>query len=425
LLALLDRAEIEPTSGKTVADITSGFLEQVTATPGKGICFADEGWYPRTQRENAVNLASGADEEIAGNREERLRKGLHNRILSNVTRKLGAKVVDDKGLIGEWAVKVFRACPEIVAGWDRFQGTSMSLADTYRYWPHSALAIEPRLNARWMATMAYIGRVISLPPPPISTFRQPVPRGSDIETPPPRSIPPALEVIVESVLPAPLTKQHLTKGLSHADGLVQYMTALTLARGLQKLDVVQQLFREIEAEVGNKPSTSAENPWATIRRELELDCRRRVPEVQVIIAFAQKAATLPPAEPETDEDNALVAKSTMLTEVALRLFGLYHRTLPSLASEVRFDVGRLLVSSSSNKAERRERQLAKVERAGSVLGETGSVASVGTAGTAGMGGGFGHARGDVQGFEALSQVHVVQLLSEVQNWQWTNKAGKC
>jgi nucleolar pre-ribosomal-associated protein 1 len=92
---------------------------------------------------------------------------------------------------------------------------------------------------------------------------------------------------------------------------------------------------------------------------------------------------------------------------------------------VRFDVGRLLVSSSSNKAERRERQQAKADKAGSVIGgETGSVASVGTAGTAGMGGGFGYARGDVKGFEALSQVHVVELLSQAKGWQWTNKAGQ-
>jgi nucleolar pre-ribosomal-associated protein 1 len=276
--------------------------------------------------------------------------------------------------------------------------------------------------------MAYVGRIISLPPPSMSTFRQPLPRGSDIEVAPPRLTPPTVETVIESILPSPLTKQHVTKGLQHPDGLVQYLTALTLARGLQKLDLVQRLFRDIESEMGSQPSTSTtsgESPWAARGRELEMECRRRVPDLQVLIGFAQKSATLAPAEPETDEDHALVAKSAMITEVALRLFGLYHRTLPSLAQEVRFDVGRLLVSSSSNKAERRERQQAKADKAGSVIGvETGSVASVGTAGTAGMGGGFGYARGDVKGFEALSQVHVVELLSQAKGWQWTNKAGK-
>jgi nucleolar pre-ribosomal-associated protein 1 len=40
-----------------------------------------------------------------------------------------------------------------------------------------------------------------------------------------------------------------------------------------------------------------------------------------------------------------------------------------------------------------------------------------------MGGGFGHSRGDVEGFEALSQLHVLRLLAEVAGWNWTNKAS--
>lgn len=271
--------------------------------------------------------------------------------------------------------------------------------------------------------MAYVGRIMSLPPPPLATFHLPVPRGSDLESMPPRAYPPSVATIIESILPSPITKQHLTKGLSHPDGLVQHMAALTLARGLQKLAEVQDVFRSIEGELDSEPRGSAENPWARRRRELEMDCRRRVPDILVVIAFAQKSATLARAHPDSDEepDPALVAKSTMLTESALRLFGLYHQALPSIAGEARFDVGKLLVSASSVKAERRERRDA---RAGSVISDSGSVGSVGTVGTAGMGGGFGHARGDVAGFEALSQVHVLSLLGQVKDWNWSSKAGR-
>lgn len=200
------------------------------------------------------------------------------------------------------------------------------------------------------------------------------------------------------------------------------MTAVTLARGLQKLQVVQRLLGEIEAEMADKPSSSQEGSWSRVRRELEFEARRRVPEVLVVIAFAQQSAQLAPAEAESEEDKALLAKSTMLTESALRLFGLYYRTLPSLAGEAKFDVGRLLVSSSSAKAEKKQRNMA---RSGSVAdGDSGSIASFGTAGTAGMGGGFGYARGEVQGFDALSQVHVLALLRDVKEWDWARKAGE-
>jgi len=179
----------------------------------------------------------------------------------------------------------------------------------------------------------------------------------------------------------------------------------------------------MEEETSLEPGSSAENPWSIRRRELEMEARRRVPEVLVIIAFAQKSATLArlPQDSEDDPDPILVAKSSILTESALRLFRLYHKNLPTLSNEARFDVGKLLVSSSSAKSERREK---REGREGSVISDTGSIGSVGTVGTVGMGGGFGNSRGEVQGFEALSQVHVLRLLEEVRGWNWINKAGK-
>ncbi|KAK8861738.1 hypothetical protein IAR55_002561 [Kwoniella newhampshirensis] len=412
LWQLLSREDQEDTTGKTISEMVMAFLEDITAKPGKGVCFPEAGWYPRRVVDETTGAQVGEVEgEVVTNgggvgdgSNDSWRQGLHNRILGNVVRKVGHKVVDDDGKVGEWMVKVFEACPELIAG----------------YWAHSALALDPRLNARWMATMAYVGRVISLPPPALSTFRQPVPSGVDPSNAPFRPQPPALSVMIESILPSPLTRTHVMKGLQHTDGLVQHVTAITLARGLQKLARVQHLFKQIEKELDDEPSTSRENGWARRRRELEMEARKRVPELGVIIAFAQKAATMAPPEPGTDAEIALASKSAMLTEVALRLFDLCNKTMPTMASEVKFDVGRLLVSASSASAERRARRNA---REGSVVSDSGSVASFGTVGTAGMGGGFGQARGEVEGFEALSQLHVLQLLSEVKDWSWMNKAA--
>ena len=119
LLKLLSRDEMESTSGRSVAEMTMAFLSGVTTNPGTGICFPDEGWYPRRTADNQLGL--GADDEVERRgsgvvRENKFRSGLHNRILSNAMRRVGAKVVDDQGRIGDWALKVFRACPEIIAG---------------------------------------------------------------------------------------------------------------------------------------------------------------------------------------------------------------------------------------------------------------------------------------------------------------------
>lgn len=122
LLALFQQGDIEPTSGKTVGEMVQAFVEGVTTRPGRGICFADEGWYPRKQQEGGMGMGRNGrnddDDDGAAHLtlEERTRRGLHNRILSNVVRKLGGKVLEDSGRVAAWAVHMLEACPELVAG---------------------------------------------------------------------------------------------------------------------------------------------------------------------------------------------------------------------------------------------------------------------------------------------------------------------
>lgn len=117
LLGLLNRQDIDTASGKSLGDMTMAFLEATTTIPGRGICFPDEGWYPRRNKDSEEQSGKGDEIEVYGRAAEgKIRRGLHNRILSNVIRKLGSKVVDDQGRVGDWAIKVLQACPELVAG---------------------------------------------------------------------------------------------------------------------------------------------------------------------------------------------------------------------------------------------------------------------------------------------------------------------
>ena len=136
LLSLLSRQDVEAETGRSVADMAMTFLEGVTATPGKGICFPDEGWYPRGgAAESAVNGVHDEDGEETGSGYQGRgvagdRKGLHNRILSNVVRKVGSKAVDDSSKVGEWLIKVLTACPELVAGYVLISFLSTQIPDT-------------------------------------------------------------------------------------------------------------------------------------------------------------------------------------------------------------------------------------------------------------------------------------------------------
>ncbi len=233
---------------------------------------------------------------------------------------------------------------------------------------------------------------------------------------------------MEATLPSPLTKQHLSKGLQHQSPLVQHLTALTIARSLQKMVAIRRLFADLQNGADSSTVADArqtDDSWADTMRDLEMELRKRLPEIAVVVAFAQKSASaqaMHMAAPEADSEAA--AQAELLTESALRLFGLYQHSLPGSAQEVRFDAGKLLVSSVSAKQEAESR---KLMREGSVVSDVGSVASIGSIGSVGsigMGGGFGQARGDVDGFDALSQVHVIQLLGNTAGWSWANKAGE-
>ena len=116
LLGLLRREDFEPTSHTSVSDMVMGFLEGVTAVPGQGICFPDQGWFPRSSNNDKEASDNAEDVNNGPGKDSKLRRGLHNRILSNVVRNVGSKVIDDQGKIGEWVIKVLKACPELVAG---------------------------------------------------------------------------------------------------------------------------------------------------------------------------------------------------------------------------------------------------------------------------------------------------------------------
>ena len=397
------------------AEMAHQFLLKTCTKPGVGVCFQDQGWYKRKGKGKADDLhlveADLDGGEDGGNQKDGSAYGtkmLHNHILGNVVRRIGPRAVEEPK-IAELVYSILGSCPELVAS----------------FWPHSGISVDPRLSAKWLATMALLGHVISLPLPSDETFHvntgiSASDGGKEMVA---KATPPALQVIIEAVLPSPLSKQHLSKGLQHSVGLVQHETALTLARALQKLLIVKAAFTKISKEVrSDMGNDHFDDSWSKCLRELEMEARKRVPEVPVIIAFAQKSAASQALQASLEEaDEGEKAKAVLLTESALRLFRLYYRALPNIAAEFRFDVGKLLVSSSSAKQEAAARKMA---REGSVIDDTGSVASFGTVGSAGMGGGFGQSRGDVAEFDALSQVHVLELLASVREWDWTAKAGK-
>jgi len=169
---------------------------------------------------------------------------------------------------------------------------------------------------------------------------------------------------------------------------VLHCTAIALVKIISKFEAVRKAFMEAEDAL---EETNENGLWRRRRVEVEAHVRRRVPEFQVIVALVQKYAassrvgeidtTELPAEPSSNE----LTRVSMLAEVALRLMWLYHRSLSELVAETRFDAGKLLHYIPSPLTE--------------------TLAS------------------SHKGMNLLSQLHILRLLKESDQFAWSSKFG--
>jgi nucleolar pre-ribosomal-associated protein 1 len=367
LLKIYERAKPEDDDPEHVpADLAHHFLLAICTRPGIGICFKDRGWYPRK-----LETESAPDDEENRSRD----KGgkIYNKILANILKTL--KVNEDPRQ-QELALKIMAACPELVARWDLIIKTSLFWPRPSSFWSAAGLTLEPRLSAKWIANISFFGSVLSLPIP-TESFLIPDNRVLYHPTPPP------LSVVLENILPSVNTKAHLSKGLLQSSGLVQHCTAQALCKCLTKYARVTEVFRSIEMAL---EEDEADGQWAKIRRDLEREIRHRVPEFQVIVAFASAQKEGLGAAGKAMPHPTKIA---LLAESAQRLLWMYHSRLPLLVAETRFDVGKLVQNFSES---------------GRIVAEADE-------------------RDAPAMLNTVRQLHVLRLLNDSDQFVWTGKTG--
>lgn len=354
LLKIYDRATSEGSDTEQIpADVVHHFLLAICTHRGVGICFADNGWYPRTEGDSVG--AVGDEGGISGSAQ--LGGKVYNKILANALKTLK---VNDDARQQELALKILQACPELVAG----------------YLSSAGLTLEPRLSSKWLANIAFFGSIVSLPVPSAS-FLLPVGTASSSSSPAQyQPSPPPLTIIIENILPSVNLKAHLTKALQSTSALVQHSAALALAKCLTKCENVFGHFRQIEQAL---EEDGLDGQWSKRRRDVEKEIRKRVPDFQVIIAFANAYAA-------HSGHNGL--KSALMAEISQRLLWLYHTCIPSLVAEARYDVGKSLQALAEYST------------------ENPSVSE------------------DVEGLNHLKQLHVLKMLKESGQFIWHARTGE-
>ena len=274
------------------------YFKLLTTNPGFGLCFKDDGWYPRKQQE--INISNNN-----ANNEEKSNNKLYNRLLLNLLKTLR---IGDNELIADLALSILKACPEIQP----------------LYWKSSSLTLEPRLSSRWVSNISFIGCAISLPTPTYS-FKI----NDDKQY---KQSPPPLNNLLESIIPSILTKSNLSKGLHPSSPkLVQHCTALALSKCLEKLNQVQNIMYEIGE---NLEENMSEGQWFKRRDELLNDSISRLPDSKVIINFVTS---------NKDVNNF----NSMLFENSIRLLSQYQSVIPQSLTDNQ-DISKLLFSNNKS-----------------------------------------------------------------------------
>ncbi|GAC93665.1 hypothetical protein PHSY_001230 [Pseudozyma hubeiensis SY62] len=360
---VLIHADTQAVENPSVAELAHHFLLSICTNPGFGICYPDRGWYPRKATATSETLVTanetkandGADfvtESNATQKGKQIASGsIYNKVLSGVIRQLA--VAEDLRQ-QELALGILKACPELVG--------------PYLETSCAGLSVDPRPSSRWLCNVAFFGRVVGLELP---SFR--IAKVEHLETQhdsasaalTPHSHrafaaqPPPMSSIVANILPGPFYRSLFSQGLNNADQLVQYSTCALLSRCLDRM----VRFRQVCTSAISDLDEDENGPWRRRLEALELEARRRIPDISVVIQILQVVTSRPSVKGKSNEASADVTlgsadstpvseKDRMIsTEAALRLLSLYYQAVPSSAFDARFNAGKLLTNAFVHSSE--------------------------------------------------------------------------
>ncbi|CCU97969.1 unnamed protein product [Malassezia sympodialis ATCC 42132] len=157
--------------------------------------------------------------------------------------------------------------------------------------------------------MAYLGRVLALPVPPVAGAAQP----------------PPVTAVLAHTAPENVCRV-LAKAWRHDNALVQYYASVVTTSLLERVCAFQRAARAIAHETGE----SETGTWTSALHTLELAWRKRLPGVEVVYPLVQSPQAL-------------------RREAALRVLALYIEALPSMAFDTHWDAGRVLTGAFLDK----------------------------------------------------------------------------
>jgi nucleolar pre-ribosomal-associated protein 1 len=300
LLYRYDQPEEESSTVKqTVDTLAHEFLVVACTSPDLGVLNRQAGFYPRGIDPDDIGDADidhahidlGLDSiEWVDKFAEKI--PVRNTILSDFIQTLRPWSSTKQS---ELLLSILRCAPELIA--DYFFGKK-------------AFGFEPKLTATWIGYAAFIFSALQLPIPKFFGHKERYAR-----------LPPPSSIVLESILPQPLSQKVLTRCLNQSHNLITFFAIRLLCMSFTKLKDTLKMYQEA--------ATGLSSVWTQAAEKLTDEFCRRCPSIKDVINTFRN----------------LPAKDLMQKEAVTKLLVLYYEVVPRIAVDAKFDVSRTLTQT--------------------------------------------------------------------------------
>lgn len=334
--------EIATRSAEDHGAATAAFawLKAVCSKPSYGIARAS-GWYPPgtesvdPERQDNRTIDLGLDSIDFYDRDDK--PNVRNTTLLSYIQTLRPhSSLPERELV----ITCFKAAPELVAA----------------YFAEKHMQLDPKLSNTWIGYASFLFEVVHLPVP--AYF------GREDGW---AQLPPQVNLMLESLIPRPLTQKVLTRCLNQNSELITFFAIRIIVLALEKVSEIMERLAE-----GGKSAGSRAELWQQASDRLRIALVDRIPSMKDIISTFRK---LP-----DDEDHVLQQESIT------RLLKSYYDVSPLEAMEPQFDVSTAL---------------------GTALGQNHSKAG----------------ESELEQLQALQRDHLVQIAGRSPGMRWLSKQG--
>lgn len=290
-----------------VQELAHSFLLHLCTTVDHGILiapheFQSQGGIDVEEESSPVDLSA----QVAAQKSRKARP-IKNTVLASFLQGLRPYA---NVLQSELSVAIFRAAPELLADY---------------FLKKKSFSFEPKLTATWIGYSMFL----------LSTILLPAYEGHFIGSDQRRPIPlPPVHLIIESILPQPLTQKNLTRCLNQSINLITFLVIRILIAALRKLTKSLELLR-----IGGQIDTANNSDlWRKTHSELIIEFCKRCPNVKYVITVFRRCPK----------------DSHLMKEAITHLLAMYYKVLPQSTLEEKFDISLAISGALQDDQESKE-----------------------------------------------------------------------